>query len=129
MRNPRKPSDRELIIWLGNNDKVKAKHIGDISLDLSTRHILEFRNVVYVCSMKRNLILVTTLDFNRYFCFLIIKSLNYFIIHFLVGSSVLSNRLYKIDLNHNFTNSINIVIGKKNWVKLMRILLCYGLNI
>ena len=59
-RNLRKSSDREFIIQLGNCDKVKVEHIGDISLGLSTRHILELKNVVYVPFVRRNLILVIT---------------------------------------------------------------------
>ena len=35
LRNLRKPSDGELIIQLGNGDKVEVEHIRDISLELS----------------------------------------------------------------------------------------------
>ena len=59
----RKPSDGELIIQLGNGDKVEVKHVRDITLGLSIGHTLELKNVIYVPFIRRNLILVTTLDF------------------------------------------------------------------
>ena len=43
LRNVRKPSDGKLIVWLENDDKVEMEHIGDISLCLSTKHILELK--------------------------------------------------------------------------------------
>ena len=66
LKNLRKLSDGELIIQLGNGDKVKVEHIGDISIGLSIGHILQLRNIVYIPSMMRNLILVIALDFDGY---------------------------------------------------------------
>ena len=73
-----------MIIWLGNGDRIKVQCIRDISLGLSIGHILELKNIVYVSSMRRNLI-----------------------------SKPLFNGFYKIDLELNFANLINIEIGKK----------------
>ena len=113
LRNLRKPSDGELIIRLGNGDKVEVQHVGDISLGLSTGHTLELRNVVYVPSMRRNLISVTALDFDGYYCFFGNRKFELFYNSCMVGSGMLSDGLYKIDLDPNFANSINTVIGKK----------------
>ena len=66
LRNLRKPSDGELIIRLGNGDKIELDHKRDISVGLSTRHSLELKNIVYVPFMRRNLISIAALDFDGY---------------------------------------------------------------
>ena len=113
LRNFRKLSDGELIIWLPNGDKVEVEHIGDISLELSTRHNLELRSIVYVPFMRGNLTLVTTLDFDRYSCSFGNRKFELFYNSCVVGSGTLSDGLYKLDLDPSFANSINNVIGKK----------------
>ena len=109
----RKPSDDELIIRLENGDRVKVEHIGDISLRLSTGHSLELKNIVYIPSMRRNFISVATLDFDRYSYSFGNRNFKLSYDSCVVGFGALSDGLYKIDLDPNFANSINTVIGKK----------------
>ena len=63
--------------------------------------------------MRRNLISVTALDFDGYYCFFGNRKFELFYNSCMVGSGMLSDGLYKIDLDPNFANSINTVIGKK----------------
>ena len=67
LKNLRKPNEAKLIIKLWNGDKVHVEQIGAISLVLSSSHVLNLKDVVYVLSMRRNLILVVSLDHNGYY--------------------------------------------------------------
>ena len=76
-------------------------------------NILELRNVVYVPSMRRNLILVSTWAFDGYSYSFGNRKFELFYNSCVVGSSALFDGLYKVDLDYSFANSINIAIGKK----------------
>ena len=68
LKNLRKSSDAKLIIKLGNGDRVQVDQIGAILLVLSFGQVLNLKMVVYVPSMRKNLISVVALDHDRYFC-------------------------------------------------------------
>ena len=55
-------------IRLRNRDRVQVDQIEAISLILSFGHVLNLKDVVYVPSMRRNLISVVALDHDGYFC-------------------------------------------------------------
>ena len=74
LRNLRRSSEGELIVRLGNGDKVQVEQIGVISLCLSTGYCLELKNVVFIHFMRRNLVFVTCLDQDGYFCYFRNKS-------------------------------------------------------
>ena len=113
LKNLRKPSDAELIIRLGNGDRVQVEQIGAISLVLSSGHILNLKDVVFVPSMRRNLISVVALDCDGYFCNFGNGKLQLLYDACIVGSGSLCDGLYKIDLHPTFINSINAVTSKK----------------
>ena len=56
------PNEGELMITVGNGASVKVEHIGVVSLELSTGHVLNLKDTVFVPSMRRNLISVSVLD-------------------------------------------------------------------
>lgn len=76
------------------------EHIGVVKLPLSSRHVLELRDVAFVPSIGRNLIFVSLLDrcgytFGNGHVSLYYNSL-------VVGSSTLSDGLYMVDSSSDF---------------------------
>ena len=53
---------------MGIEIEGKWTHVRAISLVWSSDHVLFLKDVVYVPSMRRNLILVVALDHDGYFC-------------------------------------------------------------
>ena len=102
MKNLRKQREGKTTVHLGNEDKAQ------VEIGLLIEHILVLKNIIYVSSIRRNLILAVVLDFVKYSCYFGNKSLIYK--SNVVGIGILS---YEIELNPNFVKSINIVIGKK----------------
>lgn len=56
-----------MIITMGNEDRVEIEHMGVVSLNLCTGHVLNLNNTIYVPSMRSNLIFVLVLDDYGYF--------------------------------------------------------------
>ena len=98
---------------LGNGDKVQVEQIGVISLHLSTGYCLELKNVIFVPSMRRNLVSVTCLDQDGYFCYFGNKSFQLLHDSSVVGTGTLSGGLYKIDIDFDFEKTINTIVGNK----------------
>ena len=83
---------------LDNGDKVQVEQIEVISLYLSNGHILELKNVIFVSSMKRNLISIVCLDQDWYFCYFGNNDFKLFYDSSIVEIGTLSDGLYKINL-------------------------------
>ena len=113
LRNLRRPSEGETTLRLGNGDKVQVEHIGVISLLLSTSHVLELKNVVFVPLMRRNLISITCLDQDGYSCFFGNNNFKLYYDSSVIGIGTFCVGLYKIDLDHVFENFINTIVGNK----------------
>ena len=62
LKTRRRPSDRELSIAVGNGVNVGVENIETASLKLSSGFDLALSDVVYVPSMRRNLISVSVLE-------------------------------------------------------------------
>ena len=106
----RKPSDVESKIIMGDGARALVEDIGVVSLNLPSGHVLLLKDVVYVPSMRRNLISVSILDKCGYtFEFGNGKLVVYFN-SIIVGSGVLYDGLYMLNLNDM---SVNYVIGHK----------------
>jgi len=106
----RKPSDVESKIIMGDGARALVEDIGVVSLNLPSGHVLLLKDVVYVPSMRRNLISVSILDKCGYtFEFGNGKLVVYFN-SIIVGSGVLYDGLYMLNLNDM---SVNSVIGHK----------------
>lgn len=58
----RKPSKAESIVIVGDGARVVIEEIRVVSLDLPSKHTLLLKDVVYVPSMRRNLISLLALD-------------------------------------------------------------------
>jgi len=106
----RKPSNVESKIIMGDGVRALVEDIGVASLNLPSGHVLLLKDIVYVPSMRRNLISVSILDKCGYtFEFGNGKLIVYFN-SIIIGSGVLYDRLYMMNLNDMYINS---VIGHK----------------
>jgi len=95
---------------MGDGARALFEDIGVVSLNLPSIHVLLLKDVVYVPSMRRNLILVSILDKCGYtFEFDNGKLVVYFN-SIIVGSGILYDGLYMLNLNDV---SVNSVIGHK----------------
>ncbi|CAL8998293.1 unnamed protein product, partial [Prunus brigantina] len=60
-KTKRLPSKAEMKVFVGNGERVKVEYIGLAKIELESGFILELVDVVYIPSMKRNLISVSKL--------------------------------------------------------------------
>jgi len=86
----RKPSDGELLVVVDNGVNVRVEHIGIASLKLIGGYDLILNDIVYVPSMRRNLISIKC-GFSFVFCS---NKIEIFCDPNLVGSGILLNGLY-----------------------------------
>jgi hypothetical protein len=61
-KSKRRPNDREVAVYLGNEEKALVEFIGVANLPLATGGVLVLDDVVYVPSLRRSLISVSKLD-------------------------------------------------------------------
>ncbi|KAK0573237.1 hypothetical protein LWI29_004709 [Acer saccharum] len=111
-----------LLVNMGNGVKVKIDRIGVAKLVISIGHFLELNDIVYIPSIRRNLISVSILDRAGYaFRFGNGKVFIYYNnVH--IGSGTLCDGLYMIDLHPNIGQSfssstvhaVNNVVGSKH---------------
>jgi len=106
----RKPSDVESKIIMGDGARALLEDIGVVSLNLPSGHVLLLKDVVYVPSMRRNLISVSILDKCGYTFEFGNSKLVVYPNSIIVGSGVLYDGLYMLNLNDM---SVNSVIGHK----------------
>lgn len=101
IKNKKKPNKDGVNLCIGNGNKTQIKWIGDVNLQLDIDFVLNLKNVVFVPSMKRNLISLSRLDVMRFFFTFAKKCLHYCMNQkWLVG--VLSDRLYiHLDLSND----------------------------
>lgn len=62
IQNKRKPHKDEVNLCVGNGNDVKVEWTGDVSLQLESSFVLILKNVVFVPSIRRNLISLSKLD-------------------------------------------------------------------
>ena len=109
-RSLRKPSKAELEIIVGDGARVAVKDVGMVSLNLPSGHTLLLKNVVYVPSMRRNLIYASVLDESGYTFRLGNGKLIMYFDSIEVGSGVLCDGLYMLNISNMVVNSI---VGNK----------------
>ena len=102
-----------MVLKIGNNGKVRVEHIRVIFLFLFTSHVLELKKIVFVPSMRRNLISMTCLDQDGYSCLFGNNNFKLYYDSSIARIITLNGGLNKIDSNHVFENSINIIVGNK----------------
>ena len=106
----RKPSDVKSKIIMGGGARASVEDIGVTSLNLPSLHVLLLKDVVYVPSMRRNLISVSILNKCGYTFEFGNGKLDVYFNSIIVGSEVLCNGLYMLNMNDM---SINSIIGHK----------------
>ena len=62
----RSPTSLENYMYMGDGTRVQVDFLKVVRLQLSTGNFLEFQDVAYIPSIKRNLISVVILDRVRY---------------------------------------------------------------
>ena len=116
-RSRRMPNEGELMITVGNEASVKVEHIGVVSLELSTGHVLNLKDTVFVPSMRRNLIYVSVLDDCGYSFHFSSKRVSLSYDSVVVGSGNLCDGLYLLDTRSFPIDQqypvVNTVVGKK----------------
>jgi len=101
LKTRRRLSDGELSIAVGNGVNVGVENIGTASLKLSSGFELTLSDVVYVPSMRRNLISVYVLDKCGFTFVFGNNEVKTFRNSSLIGSGVLSDGLYLLNLDPN----------------------------
>ena len=109
-RSLRKPSKAESEIIVGDGARVAVKDVGMVALNLPSGHTLLLKNVVYVPSMRRNLISALVLDESGYTFRLGNGKLIMYFDSIEVGSGVLCDGLYMLNISNMVVNSI---VGNK----------------
>ncbi|KAL8162293.1 hypothetical protein V2J09_013782 [Rumex salicifolius] len=105
---------------MGNKSEASIEAIGCFSLELSSGFKLLLDDTIYVPSMSRNLISLSKLDsigFSVTFgngCFSLFKDNN------IVGSGILENGMYRIELDKSFSDSLFISLNSEIGVKRVR---------
>ncbi|KAL8139920.1 hypothetical protein V2J09_005941 [Rumex salicifolius] len=105
---------------MGNKSEASIEAIGCFSLELSSGFKLLLEDTIYVPSMSRNLISLSKLDsigFSVTFgngCFSLFKDNN------IVGSGILENGMYRIELDKSFSDSLFISLNSEIGVKRVR---------
>ena len=102
---------------MGNKSEASIEAVGCFVLELSTDFKLILEDTIYVPTMSRNLISLSKLDsigFSMNFgngCFSLFKD------NSIVGSGILENGMYRIELDKSFSNllftALNSEIGMK----------------
>lgn len=96
---------------------MDAEHIGVVSLKLCSGHVLNSNIIIYVPSMRRNLISISVLDDCGYFFNFSNKRVTLSCDFIIVGFGVLCDGLYTLDV-HAISNLeknliVNFVVGNK----------------
>jgi hypothetical protein len=95
----RKPKDHEGKVKMGTDSEVAAEYIGSVKLILESGFKLELKNVLYIPSFRRNLISVSVLDKSGLCCVFKNGVMQLLSESNVIGTAVLSNGLYKLNLS------------------------------
>ena len=69
MISRRSPTSLVQYVYIEDGIKVQVDFLGNVRLQLSTGNFLELKDVAYISSIRRNLILAPILDRLRFFFF------------------------------------------------------------
>ena len=110
----RSPTSFEQYMYMGDGTKVQVDFLGVVRLQLSTRNFLELQDVVFIPSIKRNLISVPILDRLEYSFFFLTKKIKLYRDSLLIGTGVLCGNLYRLQLctlpSVSATLSVNMLV-------------------
>ncbi|KAL6345742.1 hypothetical protein AAG906_017486 [Vitis piasezkii] len=116
MTNKMRSSKHEEFVYMGDGSKVKVEFFGMIKLRLATESFLLLHDVVYIPSLRRNLIYVSVLDRHGYSFHFGDGKVDIFSNSVLIGNGVLFGNLYSLSLHHDplcDSSSVNSIVGCK----------------
>ncbi|RVW41008.1 Retrovirus-related Pol polyprotein from transposon TNT 1-94 [Vitis vinifera] len=117
MTKKRRSSKHEEFVYMGNGSKVKVEFFGIIKLRLATESFLLLHDVVYIPSLRRNLIYVSVLDRHGYSFHFGGGKVDIFSNSVLIDNGILFGNLYSLSLHHGplcDSSSVNSVVGCKH---------------
>ena len=104
-------------MYMGDGTRVRVDLLGVVRLQLRTRNFLKLRDVVYIPSIRRNLISVPILDRLGYsvFFFFETRKVNLYQDSLLIDNETLCADLYRLGLYSllSFSPNVNIVSNIK----------------
>jgi hypothetical protein len=100
----------ERTIRVANGEEAKVKAIGELPLEISNDFTFHLHDVLYVSSMRRNLISVSCLDDDRFDCLFGKKQCLITCNDKIVGRALRHDKLYLLSIK----DSINVVSSKNN---------------
>ena len=101
-KSKRRPNDGEIVVYMGNGEKALVEFIGVINLPLASGGALVLDDIVYVPSLRRNLISVSKLDSSGFVFHFGNKRFFFYYGSYEVASGILCDGLYKLDLDLNY---------------------------
>ena len=102
----KKRKESEKFLYKGNRLKVGVIAVGTYRLLLETGHRMDLLNTFYVPSISRNLVSLSKLDATGYLVLFSSGQLSLMFNSVTVGSGILCDGLYKISLNHEFSQAL-----------------------
>ena len=117
----RSPTSLEQYVYMRDSTKVQVDFLGVVRLQLNTGNVLELYDVVYIPSIRRNLISVLTLDRLGYsFLFETVKAKLYRD-SLLIDIGVLCRSLYRLELFDLPYVSITLTVNTSSSFKCLRL--------
>lgn len=95
-----KASQDKVNVFIENGDKVQLEFIGDVKLELEFDFILVLKNIVFVLSMRQNLIPLSKLDYDVFRFTFSNREIELFLGFNFVHGGLLCDGLYCLDVIH-----------------------------
>ena len=128
-KSKRKPSEDEVKLYVGNGVQVEVEFIGTVELKLKSNFSLILENILYVLSVRRNLISLSKFDecgfsfnFNNDIFELIFKSQ-------VVGNGFKCDGLYRLNLESKPLTFLHIENMGTKRALIKKILLNCGIDV
>jgi hypothetical protein len=114
-KSKKRPNDGEVAVYLGNGEKALVEFIGVVNLSLASSGVLVLDDVVYVPSLRHNLISVSKLDYSGFVFHFSNKRFFFYSGSCEIAFGTLCDGLYKLDLdlNYHFSHNVVATIGSK----------------
>ena len=95
----RSPTSLEQYVNMGDGTRIQVDFLGVARLQLSTGNFLEFRDMAYIPSIRRNLISIPTLDRLGYSFLFGTENVKLYQNSLLIDTGVLCGNLYRLELS------------------------------
>ena len=117
----RNPISLEQNVCMGDGTKVQIDFLGVVRLQLSIGNFLELQDVVYIPSIRRNLILIFNLDRLGYSFLVRTRKVKLYRDSLLIGTRVLCGSLYKLELSALSSISTTLTVNTASSSKCVRL--------